>query len=75
MPQVEVTDADRAAAETFGNAWRMNAAGKFGLSNLLASHRIAALEDAAKAVETAPNRRAYCSYYASIILTLKGSPR
>lgn len=38
---VTVTQADRDAAEKFGNAWRMNAAGKFGLSNLLAHHRLA----------------------------------
>lgn len=38
-----VTQADRDAAEKFGSAWRMNAAGKFGLANLLARHRIEAL--------------------------------
>lgn len=39
-PNVEVVQADRDAAEKFGNAWRMNAAGKFGLANLLARHRL-----------------------------------
>lgn len=35
----KVTEADREAAEKFGNAWRMSAAMKYGLANILSQHR------------------------------------